>query len=77
MGMRSFRCFPLEAFSCSGAGARYLVPLKEAEEARYIRKEWLAREMAQQSSSFLSVAVIKHAHQKQFRRGKDLCGLNF
>lgn len=61
MGTCSFRCFPLEAFSCSGAGAVYLVPIKEAEEMRYIRKEWLAGKMAQQNSSFLSGAVIKPA----------------
>lgn len=40
---------------------RCSVPLKEAEEMRYIKKEWLAGEMAQQNSSFLSGAVIKPA----------------
>lgn len=41
-GTRSFRCFPLEAFSFSGAGATYLVPIKEAEEMKYIRTAHLA-----------------------------------
>ena len=70
MGTRSFRCFPLEAFSCSGAGAAYLVPIEEAEEMRYIRKEWLAGEMAQQNSSFLSGAVIKPASKNNLGEGR-------
>lgn len=34
------------------------IPIKEAKEERFIRKECLAREMAQQNSSFLSAPVV-------------------
>lgn len=76
-GVCSFRCSLLEAFSCPGAGAVYLVSRTESAEVKYNRNEWLAGEMAQQNSSFLSVLVIKHAYKKQYRRGKDSSSFNF